>query len=295
MDALYLAELAVNGALVGLMYALVAMGIVLIYKCSSVVNFAQGSMLMLGAFVTWAMGSQVGLPMWAAVPLSVAAMYLFGRVVERFALRPMVGQPIIMIIMLTLGLDLFLRGFAPAVWGIDPRPLRLGLSERPMFLGGMLINRAYLLGGAAALTLTVLCAVLFRTRLGVKLRAVSDDYVASWSVGIWVERAVGISWALAGAIAALGGALWATIQGVDWSLSLILLRALAVAILGGLDSMGGALLGGIMLGVLESVISAYVDPVVGSGTREVVAVFVILLTILVRPHGLFGREIIERV
>ena len=294
MDAYFLAELAINGGLVGLMYALVAIGIVFIYKSSSVVNFAQGAMVMLGAFVVWSMAEQVGAPVWIALPLGLAILYFFGMGVERFALRPMVGQPIIMIIMMTLGLEIFIRGLTPAIWGIDPRPLHIGIGDDPLFLGPILLNKAYLIGGGIALILMVLCTLLFRTRIGVKLRAVSDDYVASWSVGIFVERAIGMSWALAGAIAALGGALWGSVQGVDWSLSLLLLRAVAVAILGGLDSIGGAVLAGVMLGILENVISAYLDPIVGS-SREVVAVMVILLTVLIRPYGLFGKEIIERV
>jgi len=294
MDLLFIIELIINGALVGLMYALVAIGIVFIYKSSSVVNFAQGSMVMLGAFLIWSMAEQVDLPVWAAVPLGLGLMYVFGLLVERIALRPMVGQPVIMIIMMTLGLDIFIRGLTPAVWGIDPRALRLGIGQKALFIGDMLINRSYLFGGLAALALTGLSALLFKTRIGIKLRAVSDDYVASWSVGIYVERAIGMSWALAGAMAAVGGGLWGSIQGVDWSLSLLLLKCVAVAILGGLDSIGGAVLAGLMIGILESVISAYLDPLVGS-SREVVAVFIILLTIIIRPYGLFGKEIIERV
>jgi len=294
MDFYYLAELAINGALVGLMYALVAIGIVFIYKSSSVINFAQGSLVMLGGFVCWSMVVQVGAPVWTAIPLALVVMYIFGLAVERFALRPMVGQPIIMIIMVTLGLEIFLRGFTPAIWGIDPRPLPLGISEDPIILGPVFINKAYLIGGVIALVLAGLCNLLFRTRMGVRLKAVSDDYVASWSVGIFVERAIGMSWALAGAMAARGGGLWGSIQGVDWSLSLLLLRAVAVAILGGLDSIGGAVLAGVLLGISESIISAWLDPLVGS-SREVVSVFIILLTILIRPHGLFGKEIIERV
>jgi len=294
MDLFLIIELIINGALVGLMYALVAIGIVFIYKSSSVINFAQGSMVMLSAFLVWSMASQVGAPIWAAVPLGLVIMYFFGLGVERLALRPMVGQPIIMIIMMTLGLEIFIRGLTPAIWGIDPRPLRLGISETPLIIGPILINKAYVVGGCLVLILMGLCSLLFRTRIGIKLRAVSDDYVASWSVGIFVERAIGVSWALAGAIATLGGALWGSVQGVDWSLSLLLIRALAVAILGGLDSIGGAVLAGMLLGIAENVISAYLDPLVGS-SREVVAVFIILLTIIIRPYGLFGKEIIERV
>jgi len=294
MNFYFLVELAVNGALAGLMYALVAIGIVLIYKSSSVVNFAQGGLVMLGGFVVWSMASQIGLPIWAAIPAGLVIMYLFGLGIERLTLRPMVGQPIIMIIMLTLGLDIFLRGMTPAIWGIDPRPLFLGFSDDPIFIGPVLINKSFLIGGMTAVVLTGLCHLLFKTRQGVRLRAVSDDYVASWSVGIYVEKAIGMSWALAGAIATLGGALWGSIQGVDWSLSLILLKCVAVAILGGLDSIGGAVVAGIMVGVLESILSAYLDPLVGS-SREVVSVMIILVTILIRPYGLFGREIIERV
>lgn len=294
MDVAFILELIVNGAMVGLMYALIAIGIVLIYKSSAVVNFAQGSMVMLGGFVVWSLAERAGVPSWVSLPMGLGLMYAFGLGVERLALRPMVGQPVIMIIMMTLGLEIFLRGFTPAVWGIDPRPLDLGLGQKALFWGRMLINRSYLVGGLIALAVTGLCALLFKTRTGIRLRAVSDDYVASWSVGIYVERAIGKTWGMAGAMACVGGALWGSIQGVDWSLSLLLLKCLSVAILGGLDSIGGAVVAGLMVGVLESVISAIVDPMVGS-SREVVAVFVILLTILVRPHGLFGKEIIERV
>lgn len=294
MSASFVLELIINGGLVGLMYALVAIGIVFIYKSSAVVNFAQGAMVMLGAFLVWSLSDRVGLPNWVAILVGLCAMYGFGLLVERLALRPMVGQPVIMIILMTLGLEIFLRGLTPTVWGIDPRPLNLGIGHKAIFLGEILINRSYLIGGMAALVVTVLCALMFKTRTGIKLRAVSDDYVASWSVGIYVERAIGISWAVAGGMACVGGALWGSIQGVDWSLSLLLLKALAVAILGGLDSIGGAILGGVMIGILEGVISAFLDPLVGS-TREVVAVFVILLTILIRPYGLMGKEIIERV
>lgn len=291
----YAAELALNGALVGLMYALVALGIVLVYKCSAVANLAQGSLVMLGAFTTWSIGAQAGLPLAAALVLGVAVMAVVGLGIERLALRRMVGQPLIMILMLTLGLEIFLRGLAPAIWGSTTKPFSLGIGQNPLFVGDILVNRVYLVGGVLALVLMGLLVLLFRTRLGVTLRAVSDDYVASWSVGISVERAIGLSWAIAGAIATLAGVLWASVQGVDWTLSLLLLKALAVAILGGLDSVEGAVVAGLVVGIFESVVSGYIDPLVGGGTRDVVAALVILATILFRPYGLLGREIVERV
>ncbi len=159
----------------------------------------------------------------------------------------------------------------------------------------MLINRAYLVGGIVALILIGLSLLFFNSRQGVLLRAVSDDQAASWSVGIPVEQAIGLSWGLAGVAAGCAGILWGSVQGVDWTLSLLLVKALAVAILGGLDSIAGVLLAGILVGILENVIPGYADPLIGGGSRDVVASAIILLTVLVRPFGLFGRQDIERI
>jgi branched-chain amino acid transport system permease protein len=295
MDLLFLAELAINGALVGLMYALVALGIVLVFKASGVANLAQGALVMVGAYVAWWLGAAFGAPLWLAAILAVAAMFFFGQALERLALRRMIGQPVIMIIMLTLGIEILLRGLAPALGGAAMKRMDIGIGQQPIFLGDILINRAYLVGGVVALVLIGLSLLFFGTRQGVVLRAVSDDQAASWAVGIRVERAIGLSWGLAGIAAASAGILWGSVQGVDWTLSLLLIKALAVAILGGLDSIVGVLVAGIVLGVLENVIPGIADPLVGGGTRDVVASSVILLTILFRPFGLFGREDIERI
>jgi branched-chain amino acid transport system permease protein len=295
MDAMYLAELAINGALVGLMYALTALGIVLVFKSSGVANLAQGALAMVGGYVVWWLADALGAPIWAAIPLGLVVMFFFGQGLERMALRRMVGQPAIMIIMLTLGVEILLRGAAPAVWGTVLKRLDIGIAQQPIVLGDIFINRAYFWGGLVALLLIFLSLVFFNSRQGVMLRAVSDDPSAAWAVGIRVERAIGLSWGLAGIAAACAGVLWGSVQGVDWTLSLLLIKALAVAILGGLDSIAGVLVAGIAVGVLENVIPGYVDPLVGGGTRDLVASTVILLTILVRPFGLFGREDIERV
>lgn len=295
MDISFLLELSINGALVGLMYSMVALGIVLVFKSSGIANLAQGALALVGGYVTWAFVVLAGLPLWAGIPASLVVMFFFGRGIERVALRRMVGQPVIMVIMLTLGLEILIRGLAPAIFGTELKRLSLGLGEAPLILGGILINRSYLVSGVAALVLIGLAMRFFGTRLGVVLRAVSDDHAASWSVGIAVERAIGLSWGLAGVAAASAGILWGSVQGVDWTLSLLLIKGLAVAILGGLDSLPGVLLAGIMVGILESVIPGYLDPLVGGGSRDVVASLVILATVIVRPHGLFGREDIERV
>lgn len=293
MSLLFVLELAINGALVGLMYSLVALGIVLVYKSSSVFNFAQGALVMLAAYLVWAASDVVGVA--GGVVLAGLGMAVLGVGIERFALRRMIGQPLAMALMLTLGLEILLRGLGPAVWGADTKRFDTGLSEAPLFLGPVLVNRTYVAGGAAAIGLLVLFVLFFRTRLGITLRAVSDDQVASWSVGISVERAVAISWVLAALAATVGGTFWAAVQGVDWSISLLLIKATAVAILGGLDSLGGVVIAGVTIGVIESVVSGYLDPIVGGGTKEIVALTLILLTILLKPHGLLGREIIERI
>jgi branched-chain amino acid transport system permease protein len=295
MDWPFLAELAINGALVGLMYALCALGLVLVYKTSGVANLAQGALIMTGGYLVAWLATSLGLPMLLAILIGLAALFLFGALIERLALRRMIGQPVIMVIMLTLGLEILLRGLVPALGGASLKRLDLGISQQPLIVSDIFINRAYLYGGGIALIAILSAALFFNSRRGVILRAVSDDQPASWAVGIRVERAIALSWGLAGITALLAGVLWGSVQGVDWTLSLLLIKALAVAILGGLDSILGALVAGLLLGLAENVIPGYLDPIAGGGTRDVVASIVILLTTIVRPYGLFGREQIERI
>jgi branched-chain amino acid transport system permease protein len=295
MDLALIGELALTGALVGLMYALVAVGIVLVYKTSGVANFAQGAIAMTGGYAAWAIATLLGVPMWVSIPLALAMMFAFGLLIEHAVLRHMVGQPVIMIIMVTFGIEIFLRGVMPGIFGVAVKRLDLGIPQAPIFLGEMLINRAYLVGGLVSAALIVGAIVLFNSRAGIVMRAVSDDQGASWSVGIRVERAIGMAWGLGAVTATAAGVLWGSTQGVDWSLSLLLMKALAIAILGGLDSIPGVLIAGLIVGVCESLATGIVDPLVGGGTRDIVASVIILITLLVRPYGLFGREQIERV
>jgi len=290
----YFLELLINGALTGLMYSLVALGVVLIYKSSGVPNLAQGAMVMSAAYVVWLITSW-GVPIYVSIAISLVFMFALGMLTERILLRRMVGQPIIMIVMLTLGLEIFMRGFSPGLLGASPKQLNIGISFAPIIIGDIFINRTYLVGGIIAIALIVLSTLFFRTRTGTRLRAVSDDHVSSWSVGISVERAIGVSWGMAGVTAVAAGVVWGSVQSVDWTLSDLLFPAIAVVILGGLDSVAGVLVGGLIVGILGSVIPGYIDEIVGGGTREVVTSMVILLTIIVRPYGIFGREDIERI
>lgn len=295
MDIALLGELALTGALVGCMYGLVALGIVLIYKTSGTANFAQGAIAMMGAYVAWVFAGAIGLPMWLAIPGAVIVMFGFGVLVERTVLRRMIGQPVIMVVMLTFGIELFLRGAVPGFLGSAVKRLSLGIPQAPVFLGDMLINRAYLIGGGISAALIVAAIVIFNSPAGVIMRAVSDDQTASWSVGIRVERAIAIAWGLAAVAATAAGVLWGSMQGVDWSLSLLLMKALAIAILGGLDSIPGVLLAALIVGVCESLATGMLDPLIGGGTRDIVASAIIVITLMVRPYGLFGRMQIERV
>jgi branched-chain amino acid transport system permease protein len=294
MDLNYFLELGVNGALAGLMYSLVAMGIVLVYKSSAVPNLAQGALTMVGAYVVLFYSLGLGLPMWLAIPLAIVTMCMVGVGIERVALRPLAGRPIVMILMMTLGLDIFLRAITMTIWGGSGRPMRIGISDDPLFLGPLLLNQAYVIGAGVTLALFVLFVFFFQTRQGVVLRAIADDYMASWSVGISVERGVALSWALSSMVATVAGVLWGSVQGVDQSLALLLLKGITVAVLGGMDSLGGAILAGLFLGAFESIASGLLDPLLGGGSRDLVIAVVLIMTIMVRPHGLFGRHDIER-
>jgi branched-chain amino acid transport system permease protein len=249
---------------------------------------------MVGAYVVLAFTNVLNAPMWLAIPLAMLAMCGLGLGMERVALRRLAGRPIVMILMMTLGLDIFLRAVTLAIGGATARPMRIGISDEPMFLGPLLLNRAYVVGAMVALTMFIFFVLFFRTRRGTVLRAIADDYTASWSVGISVERGVALSWALSSLLATAAGVLWGSIQGVDQSLSLLLLKGITVAVLGGMDSLGGAILAGIGLGAFEAIASGWLDPMLGGGSRDLVVALVLIVTIMVRPHGLFGRHDIER-
>ena len=295
MDWALFLELAINGALAGLMYSLIALGIVLIYKSSSVPNLAQGAMTMVGAYVVLEIARLAGVSIWLAIPLAMVVMFGLGMGIERVALRRLAGRPIIMILMMTLGLDIFLRALALSVFGGSGRPMRIGIPDDPLFLGPVLVNRSYAVGAAVALVLFGIFVAFFRSRRGIVLRAIADDYTASWSVGISVERGVALSWAMSSVVATIAGVMWGSVQGVEQSLALLLLKGITVAVLGGLDSIGGAILAGLLLGILESVASGFLDPIVGGGSRDLVVAATLILTIMIRPHGLFGRHDIERI
>jgi branched-chain amino acid transport system permease protein len=289
-------ELLINGLLTGALYALVALGLVLIYKASSVLNFAQGHLVLLAGYLV-AVLIYFGIPVWAAIGLGAALMIGMSFAVERLVLRPLVAQPIISLIMATLGLALFIEGLqalASNIWPVFT--LDIGIPRTSVEIAGMLLLPVNIIGAVVAVLLFAATGYTFLyTQTGRALRGISDDHEAALSVGVSIKRLWVIVWGIAGVVALVAGLIWGTRVSVQFSLALLAFRAFAVVILGGLDSLAGAIVAGLLVGASENLVAGYVDPLVGGGTKEFFPYFLMLLVLWVRPHGLFGREIIERV
>ena len=291
-------ELLVSGVLIGLMYSLIALGFVLIYKSTDAINFAQGEFVMIAGIIVGASAASYGLPLWLAISLSVAFMVLFNVGLERTVLRPMIGRPIVAIIMATIGLAALLRGAGPFFFGAETRPLNLPIDDAPIKMFGDLIylNPIHLLGaGAAVLFLLGFGWFFLKSRKGVAMRAVADSHQVSMAMGINVQRYFALAWVMAGVVAALGGVIWGSLLGVDTQLAIIGLKVFPVVILGGLDSIVGVIVGGIIVGVVENLAAGYLDPMVGGGTKDFTPYVLMILMLMFKPYGLFGKPIIERI
>lgn len=288
-------EVLIGGLLAGVMYALVAIGFVLIYKASGVFNFAQGAMVLFSA-LTFVSLLERGLPFWLAFVLTLAAMVLLALAVERVVLRPLVNRSPITLFMATLGLSYMIEGFAQVLWGAQVHGLELGISDEPLEVGGMLLSSFDLFAAATAALLVLVLSLLFsKTRIGLSLRAVADDPVAALAVGIRLQRIWAVVWAVAGFVGLVAGLLWGARLGVQFSLSLIVLKALPVLIIGGFTSISGAIVGGLIIGASEKLAEVYLGPFVGGGIENWFPYVLALLFLLVRPAGLFGERAIERV
>ncbi len=288
-------ELVVQGSLVGALYALVALGFVLVYKASRVINFAQGELVMMGGYLGVVLTAIYGLPWPAAFALTLAISALVGIIVERTVLRPLIGRPLVSIVMATIALATFIRGALPTIWGPSTMAFPPLFPREPVMILGAPVSQVYLAAFVFTILFIVVCGAFFKTRLGIAMQAVADNQRAAASVGISVRRVFALSWAIAGMVAAVGGIVWGILLGVDNFLALLGLRVFAVVILGGLDSVVGAIVGGVLVGILENLAGAYVDPLVGGGFRDTAPFIVLVLALMLRPYGLFGREEIERV
>ncbi|MEW6540100.1 MAG: branched-chain amino acid ABC transporter permease [Bacillota bacterium] len=289
-------QILITGLVVGAVYALVAFGFVLIYKSSDVINFAQGEFLLVGAYVALSLVVFYQVPFLAAVALTLTMCVLLGVVVERLVLRPFIGERVISVIMATLGLSLLMRGLIQMIWGTETRTFPAIFPDAPVRLGEVAVSQVYLWSLGVALVLLAVFTVFFKySSTGIVMRAAADDQAAAQSMGISVKRIIAVTWAIAAVVAAIGGVLLGNINGVNPSLAYIGLMVLPVVILGGLDSVPGAIVGGFTIGLLESLAGGYLDPLFGGDVKEVVPFVVLLVVLMVRPYGLFGKEIIERV
>jgi len=295
-DSVFFSSQIITGLATGGIYALVALGFVLIYKSTDVINFAQGDLLMVGAYVGWAL-STAGLPFPIAFLLTLIVAGLLGLLIERVVLRPMIGEPIIAVIIVTLGLSSMLRGMVFFVASTEVRRFPEDIFPiTPLQLGPFFVPQIYAWALAiAALAVLVLTGFFRFSRQGIALRAAADDQQAAMSMGIRISWAFALSWALSAAVAAAAGILLGNLTGVNFTLADIGLQVFPVVILGGLDSIPGAIVGGLVIGVLQNLASGYLDPCVGGGLKNVFPFFVLVAILMLKPYGLFGRERIERV
>src|SRR5213083_2414970 len=291
----FLAEVVLGGVFAGLLYSLVALGFVLIFKASGVFNFAQGVMVLFAALTLVGLMER-GVPVAVALVMTMAVMVGLAFLIERVVLRPLVNQEPIILFMATIGLNFFLEGFGEMAWGANVKKLDVGIPDRSFMVRGVQINQLELTAAITAAVLVTILAVFFqRTRIGRALRAVADDHEAALSIGIPLKTIWLIVWSVAGIVAIVAGIMWGAKSGVQFSLSLVALKALPVLILGGFTSVPGAVVGGLIIGVGEKVGEVYWGPLVGGAIENWFAYVVALAFLLVRPQGLFGERIIERV
>ncbi|MFX3623062.1 MAG: branched-chain amino acid ABC transporter permease [Ectobacillus sp.] len=289
-------QILVTGIVIGSIYALVALGFVLIYKSSDAINFAQGEFLLIGTYVCLTLVTTYNIPFFIALLMTLVFSALLGFIVERVVLRPFIGEPVISMIMATIGLSSILAGIVHVIWGHETRVFPKVFAEGAVKLGSVVVAPVYIWSFVIVLVLLVAFSLFFKySKMGIAMRATADDQQAALSMGISVKAVFALAWAIAAIVSAVGGVLLGNINGVNSSLSLIGLKVLPVAILGGLDSIPGAIVGGFMIGIIESLTGAYLDPHFGGGLKEVVPFIVLVLILMFKPYGLFGKRQIERV
>ena len=292
----FLLALLLSGASIGLMYSLIALGFVLVYKATDAINFAQGEFVMMAGLIAAAVLGAEGTWLFAAVVATLAVMIGFGFALERVVLRPLLGRPVVAVIMATIGLAAVLRGLTPIVFGSATRAVVLPIGDEPISIGPASLPPIQVLGAGVAILFFLAFSWFFKkSRMGVAMRAVADNQQVAQAMGINVERYFALAWAMTGVVSALGGIIWGSMLGVDIQLALVGLKVFPVVILGGLDSIGGALLGGLIVGIVESLAAGYLDPYVGGGTKDFAPYVLMILVLMVRPYGMFGRRQIERV
>ena len=291
-----LLQIIVTGLATGGLYGLIALGFVLIYKATSVLNLAMGEFMTLGAFVCFTALTQIKAPFYLALILTLASAVVLGIIVERLILRPLIGEPVISVIMVTIGLGVILKGVMYMIWTPSFRSFPQIFPPEPLNLKFAVVPSGLWWGFVFAIIGTIIFLLIFKfSRTGVAMRATANDQQAALSMGISVRWVFALAWCFGAMASVIGGIVIGNISGISVYMGDIGLKVLAVIILGGLDSIGGAILGGFIIGILENLTGLYIDPLIGGGAKDVAPFLILVLIIMIRPYGLFGKEIIERV
>jgi branched-chain amino acid transport system permease protein len=286
----------INGALTGLLFALIAMGFVIIYRSARVFNFAQGEIVILGAFLFWTFSQYLELPIWLSLILAFCSSVFLGLVIERVILRPLVGEELFALVMVTIGLLVFIKGLVLVVWGADVHFIPPVFSLKGIKLGSLMIDRGLVYGGGITILMSILFSWFFNhTRLGLEMTAVAEDHQIALSLGLKVKRSIAVAWGISGALCTLAAIIFVSGKGMTFMAADIGLAALPVALLAGLESIGGLVLAGLLIGVSMGLAEHFLDPVLQGGVGAVFPFFVMIIVLLIRPTGLFGWKTIERI
>jgi branched-chain amino acid transport system permease protein len=291
-------QLVVSGFALGMIYALIAVGLVIILKCSGVFNIAQGSFVMIGGYLAYTFLSPLGLPIWATLLLVVISAILIGLLVERLALRPLIGQPILAIIMMTIALSIVFEGLVNLIWGGEYKTYHGSLPTFSLKVGEISVSSESLIGIIVSIAAVTILMLFFRfSKTGLAMRATAEDLQVVQSLGIKATTIYAVSWVIASVVGAISGIILGGISGVKTELAAVIgMKAFAVVMLGGLNSIGGAIFAGIIMGILENVASGYLDPLIpGGGLANIFPFIVMMIVLIIKPHGLFGLARIERI
>ena len=294
---LYYLQLIINGLVVGSIYSLVALGFVIIYKATKVVNFAQGELLLAGAYICFSLTVQFHLPFLVSFFITLGFSVLLGLCIERLVLRPLIGESILSVIMVTIGLSSVLKALVQVFWGTQIRVYPQVLPQDPIFIVGLPVSPVYIAAFILSVLLFAVFSAFFKySKVGTAMRATAFDQQAAQSMGIGVKNIFALSWCIAAVVSSIGGVILGNINGINSQLGHLGLKVFPAVILGGLDSLLGAALGGLIVGVLENICDGAARDLLGlGGFREVAAFFFLVVILMVKPYGLFGTEEIERV
>jgi branched-chain amino acid transport system permease protein len=289
-------QFAIAGITMGSVYSLIALGFVLIYKSSKILNFAQGEFVLVGGYFGLFFITNLGLPVWLGIILLIASSSLMGAAIEKLTIRPLVGQPILSVIIMTLGLSLLISGTVIGITGADIGAYPNFIPTSPINIGGAFFSQVYAWCFGIAVILVAGATYFFLyTRYGLYMRATAESHEVAQSVGIKVENTFLLSWIIAAAIGGIGGFLLGIIMGISGDLTQFGLKVFPVVLLGGLESIPGAIIGGVIIGVLENIAAGYLDPLVGGGVTEVFPYIIMVIILIFKPYGLFGLTRIERI